>query len=44
MLEWLALNIAHKDLLDNKRTKNDNVTPYDIQKSKLLVSAKDWRN
>ena len=39
MVEHLALTIAKTDLLENRRTKNDNVTPYDIQKSKLLFST-----
>lgn len=44
MVEWLALNKAKQDLLDNKRPKNDNITPYDIQKSKLLPSVQGWKN
>jgi len=42
MLEWLALNICRRDLLENRRVKNDNITPYDIQKSKLLMSVKGY--
>lgn len=42
MLEWLALNIANGDLVDVVH-KGDNVTPYDIQKSKLTHSVENWR-
>ena len=43
MVEHLALEYAHSDLLDSKRTEDDNVKPYDIQKSKLLTSVEGWR-
>jgi hypothetical protein len=42
MIEWLALNIAKMDLVDIKH-KGDNVTPYDLQVSRLLTSVKNWR-
>ena len=42
MLEYLALEYTHTDLLDFKHPNDDNVTPYDIQKSKLSTSI-NWR-
>jgi hypothetical protein len=42
MLEWLALELAHQDLIETKHEKYD-VMPYDIQKSKLLIDVENWR-
>jgi hypothetical protein len=41
MIEWLALNIANSDLVEFKHS-GDNVTPYDIQKSKLSINIGGW--
>lgn len=43
MIGWLAINLLNKEILDTKRPKNDTITPYDIQKSKLLTSVNGWR-
>ena len=43
MIEWLALNITKRSLIENKKSLSDNIMPYEIQKSKLLISV-DWRN
>lgn len=41
MLEWLALELAHQDLVEVKHDK-DNVMPSHIQKSKLSTDVANW--
>jgi len=41
LLEWLALNLAHLDLVDIKHD-GDNVMPSHIQKSKLSTEVGGW--